>query len=195
MDVYRCIAPGDDVGEQEVEWFQHQVMKDFQTSFFWCAVRVGITTRRGWLIVGGDETNRFLREVCTSIHNLDYHQVFACCSNWISLVSIYHSTIFAGPLSFGFPHPFGVPAEVRTGTIERWRKFAKNYYRGMRKSSSVISRSKWIGLHPEHPNTCWIYSPEQMDRPRGVLSFLGVCTWRIIPVSKWLITMVSKSPK
>ena len=125
MDVYRCIAQETMLENKKLNDFNIRSWKIFKLRFFWCAVRVGITTRRGWLIVGGDETNRFLREVCTSIRNLDYHQVFACCSNWISLVSIYHSTIFAGPLSFGFPHPFGVPAEVRTGTIERWRKICQ----------------------------------------------------------------------
>ena len=30
---------------------------------------------------------------------------------------------------------------------------------------------------------------------RSAKEFNGHCTWRIIPVSKWLITMVSKSPK
>ena len=34
--------------------------KDFQTLFFFFdAHGVGITSRRGWLIIGGDDTNRF----------------------------------------------------------------------------------------------------------------------------------------
>ena len=48
---------------------------------------------------------------------------------------------------------------------------------------------------PSKPGTTWINLHQRIQVFSGGTGHSRIHTWRIIPVSKWLITMDSKSPK
>ena len=63
-------------------------------------------------------------------------------------------------------------------------------------SKNIDIGSAWIAFYPRHPSIWWIgvWTPKHFYEKVFRVSKHLLITWRIIPVSKWLITMISKSP-